>query len=113
MYSRTTMAFAPKDQELASVFAAEASAIITDAGVDVTNHQLARRFGEAQRIRQIIAFSQGVIMEHEGIDQDAAYTVLRNVSRRTNQPLRELAEYIVASTQRPRSHPEPKSGRDG
>jgi anti-anti-sigma factor len=113
IYSRTTTAFAPKDQELASVFAAEASTILTDAGVDVTNDQLATRFGEAQRIRQIIALAQGVIMEHEGIDQDAAYTVLRNVSRRTNQPLRELAEYIVASTQRPRSHPEPKGGGDG
>ena len=31
IYSRTAMAFAPKDQELASVFAAEASLVLTSA----------------------------------------------------------------------------------
>jgi len=43
IYSHTESAFAPKDQELASVFAAQASVILTDAGLDVTDEQLASR----------------------------------------------------------------------
>jgi anti-anti-sigma factor len=40
-YSRSVSAFAPEGQRLASVIAAEASVIVTDAGVDMTDDLLA------------------------------------------------------------------------
>jgi len=113
IYSRTATAFAPTDQELAAVFATEASSILTDAGVDVTDDQLARRLSEAQRVRQVIALAQGVIMEREGVTEDAAYTLLRNVSQETGRPLRERAEDVVASTGRSRPDPGPEGSLDG
>jgi len=100
IYSRTAVAFAQKDQELAAVFASEASTILTAAGPDVGDDEHARRFEIAQRTRQTIALAQGVIMERDGIDEDHAYTQLREFSQRSCRPLRERAEDVVAATHR-------------
>ena len=115
IYSRTESAFAPKDQELASVFAAQASVILTEAGLDVTDEQLASRFREALRSREVISQAQGVIMERDGVSEDNAYSDLRRFSRWNGRPLRERAHDIVVSTQRPQPHlePEPVGGHDG
>ena len=82
------------------MFAGEASLILTKAGLDVTDDEVAARLGEAQQARRTIAQAEGIIMEREGIAADRAYTVLRSYSQRTNRPLRERAEEVVASTQR-------------
>ena len=99
MYSRTAAAFTPEEQQLASMFASEASTILTDAGADVTDEQLATRFHDALRSREIIAQAQGVIMERDGVNEDDAYTALRTFSMRTNVPLRRWATEIVDATQ--------------
>ena len=103
MYSRTAAAFTPEEQQLASVFASEASRILTTAGVDVSEEQLAQRFHEALRGREIIAQAQGVIMERDGVSEDDAYTALRTSSMRTNIPLKTCAAEIVAATRAPSS----------
>jgi len=54
-----------------------------------------------------------VIMEREGVAEDTAYTLLREVSQKTSRPLRERAEDVVASTQRSRPEPAPEGGPDG
>ncbi len=115
IYSRTAMAFAPKDQELASVFAAEASLILAGAGVAVTDEQLSSRRNEALAARRVIAQAEGVIMEREGVEADDAYSMLCDYSRASNRPFREWAEDVVASTQRPQLDPEsePRRSRCG
>jgi hypothetical protein len=115
IYSRTAMAFAPKDQELASVFATEASLVLTSAGVDVTDEQLSSRRNEALATRRVIAQAEGVIMERDGVEADEAYSMLCDCSRTSNRPLREWAEDVVASTQRPRrgTESEPRQSHDG
>jgi len=112
IYSRNAMAFAPDAQELASVFATEASLILTRAGVAVSDEQLARRLGESMRIRRVIAQAEGVIMEREGIGPDEAYSTLCDYSRRSNRPFREHAGDVTASTQRSRLEQEPEPGDD-
>ena len=115
IYSRTAMAFAPKDQELASVFATEASLVLTSAGVDVTDEQLSSRRNEALATRRLIAQAEGVIMEREGVEADGAYSMLCDYSRTSNRPFREWAEDVVASTQRSRlsAESEPRQSHDG
>ncbi len=115
IYSRTAMAFAPKDQELASVFATEASLVLTSAGVDVTDEQLSSRRNEALATRRLIAQAEGVIMEREGVEADGAYSMLCNYSRTSNRPFRKWAEDVVASTQRSRltAESEPRLSHDG
>lgn len=100
IYSRTAVAFGSKEQELASIFATEASLILRDAGVDVSDEQCSGRLREALRSRQIIAQAQGVVMERNGISEEAAYTLLREFSRRSNRPLRDRAADVVGSTRR-------------
>ena len=111
IYSRTAMAFAPKDQELASVFAAEASLVLAGAGVDVTDEQLSSRRHAALATRRVIAQAEGVIMEREGVEADDAYSMLCDYSRTSNRPFRERAEDVVASTQRLRLGAENEPGQ--
>lgn len=98
MYSRTAAAFTPEEQQLASVFASEASRILTTAGVDVPEEELASRFHEALRSREVIAQAQGVIMERDGVSEDDAYSALRTFSMRTSVPLKTWATEVVEAT---------------
>ena len=61
IYSRTAGAFGLEDQRRASVFAAEASTVLTDAAGDVTADHFADRLEEVLRTRQVIALAQGVM----------------------------------------------------
>jgi hypothetical protein len=98
IYSRTATAFAAQEQELAAVFAIGASAILTTAGVDVSDDQLATRVQGALRIREIIAEAQGIIMEREDIGEREAFDLMRRSSQASGQPLREGARDVVRST---------------
>ena len=97
IYSRTRSAFAVKDQELASIFAREASVILSDAQVDMTDHQLDDRMSQALRSRELISQAQGVIMHRDGIGKDLAYTKLRRDSLQNGRPLHDRAQEVVDS----------------
>jgi anti-anti-sigma factor len=101
IYSRQPSAFASDDQKLASVFAIEASIILTEARVDVSAEERAARFQSALLVRQTIAQAQGVLMGRQGISAEDAYTQLRMHSQHTGQPLHERAEEIIAPLRRP------------
>jgi len=114
IYSRTVSAFEPEDQRLASVFAHEASAILTGSGMDLTDEERSARFRDALLTREVIAQAQGVLMERDGVTEDAAYTALRVHSQRTGQPLHRRAQDISASTRRTPTRPDdPDLGRPG
>jgi anti-anti-sigma factor len=114
IYSRTVSAFEPEDQRLASVFAHEASAILTGSGMDLTDEERSARVQDALLTREVIAQAQGVLMERDGITEDAAYTALRVHSQQTGQPLHRRAQDISASTRRTPTRPdEPDLGRRG
>jgi len=99
IYSRTVAAFTPKDQELASVFAHEASVILGAARVDANHVELAERLQKALRAREVIAQAKGVLMEREAVSEHTAARMLRSFSIQANRPLIERAEDIVSSTQ--------------
>jgi len=97
IYSRTSGAFAPADQQLATIFAAEASKILTDAGVDVTPDELAEQIQHALETRQHIAQAQGLIMSRDGVTPYEAYTTLRRVSANSGVSLADVARDLVSS----------------
>lgn len=99
IYSRTAAAFTPADQSLASVFAAEASAILANAALGDTDGQLDGHLAVALRSRQMVALAQGMIMQRDHVSADAAYAVLQRSSRGTGMPLKDRAAQIVASAQ--------------
>ena len=89
------------------VFAAEASNILSDAGVQMTDDQLTGRFQGALRTREIIAEAQGVIMERQDVGQDDAFDIMRRFSQRSGRSLRERAEDVVGSARRSRPGVDP------
>jgi len=110
VYSRTASVFAEKEEQLASIFAVEASIILRDAGAAVPEHALDGRLAEALQIREAISQAQGAIMARDGLSSDDAYTTLWRLSRRSGRPLRELAADVIASTQ---PAPLPETAIDG
>ncbi|HUY07029.1 MAG TPA: GAF domain-containing protein [Acidimicrobiales bacterium] len=109
IYSRTESAFGSDDQRLATLFAEEASSILSAAGVDLSDTQSSHQIGRSLQIRRTIAQAEGIIMERRGVSADAAYSELRDHSQRTNQPLREFAASVVDSTQLPKIPTEDRS----
>jgi len=100
IYSNTDHAFGPRDQELAALFASEASGILAEARTDMTTEEVAGRLREALTTRQVIAQAQGVIMGRRGISADAAYADLRRTAKRTGVDVSECAAGVLASASR-------------
>jgi hypothetical protein len=82
------------------VFAAEASNILSDAGVQMTGNQLTGRFQGALRIREIIPEALGVIMNAHDVGENDAFDIMRRFSQMSGRSLRERAEDMVGSTRR-------------
>jgi len=97
-YSRDALAFATKDQEMAALFATRASAILSDARAGVSDTQLAFRFQESLRSREVISLAKGIIMEREGVNENDAFAALLRMSLQHGAPLRGLAAEMVLTT---------------
>jgi AmiR/NasT family two-component response regulator len=76
-------------------------------------HDLEGAFGR----RAVTERAKGILMERHGIDEQAAFDMLRDESRRTNQKLVDLAEAVVVSRSmlpvRPASRPEEPARAEG
>jgi anti-anti-sigma factor len=105
IYSRSASAFGAGDQDLAAVFAAEASRVLTDISINGTGDMVSTRYREALRTREVIAQAQGVLMERSGEEEASAYSRLRRLSLDEGRPLRETAHSVVATTARTPSSP--------
>jgi response regulator NasT len=46
--------------------------------------------------RKVIERAKGLLMKHEGIDEDAAYTLLRNLSMEKHCSIRRIADLLIA-----------------
>jgi GAF domain-containing protein len=97
IYSNRERAFGSPEQELAALFATQASVILADGGADVTDEQLTTRITDALLAREVIAQAQGVLMaRHEMTTTDAAATLHRS-ARAAMLPVRRHAADVVAS----------------
>jgi hypothetical protein len=92
--SRTAESFDIKARETAAVFAQKASVTLCDARIGVSETQMAMRFQVAPPTREIISLAKGVIMEGEGVDENAAFTALLRLALSHGIPPRR-AEAMV------------------
>jgi anti-anti-sigma regulatory factor len=106
IYSRTASSFEVKDQQAAATFADKASVILGDAQIDVSDGQMALRFQEALRNREVLSLAKGIIMERAGTDEKGAFKSLLRLSLHQGTTLRDRAEAIVRSVDRPERGPE-------
>jgi GAF domain-containing protein len=106
IYSRTASIFDVEAQHTAAGFAHKASLILGDARAGTTDAQLAVRFQEALRTRDIISTAKGIVMERDSLNEDDAFTKLLRQSIKSGVSLLTRAEGFALSTEQPGLAPE-------
>jgi anti-anti-sigma factor len=105
IYSSTERAFGTRQQELAALFAEQASEILTTAEPDQTDEEVNRRLASALAARQVIHRAQGVIMEREGLTAEAAVSALHRAARAEGRTVADRATEVVDSVRRVEGQP--------
>ena len=96
MYSNSERVFGPRQQELAALFATQASGILIDAAAEVTDDQLGARILEALLAREVISQAQGMLMAGRGLTADDASATLHRSARAAAIPVQRFAREVVA-----------------
>jgi GAF domain-containing protein len=94
MYSGATDAFTAEDVVTAQTMAAHAAIALADA-LD------REQFNQALASRTVIGQATGIVMERFGLDEDAAFAVLRRLSQNMNVKIRDLASEVVETRRLP------------
>lgn len=77
--------------------ARQAATVLTNAAA-LTNAELANeQLAQALATRDLIGQAKGILMARENIDADAAFDLLRRVSQRTGQKLKDIAVEVAAN----------------
>ncbi len=87
--------------EAVTAFAGYAAVAATNANIHASTATLARNLERALDSRAVIDQAKGVLMARHGLAPGAAFDLLSEQSQRSNRKLREIAEELVAGTQRP------------
>jgi GAF domain-containing protein len=97
IYSSKQHAFSTHEQELAALFADQASEILTTAGADPTDAESNRRFADALATRRTIHQAQGVVMARDNLTADDAIGSLFRAARTAGLTVLSYATQVVAS----------------
>lgn len=101
LYARYPRAFGVVDRGNGHVLASLAGVALSSAE---THDQEERRVSELQAgliTREVIGQAQGILMERERITADQAFDILRRASQRLNVKLRDVAQTLVDTGERP------------
>lgn len=96
--SKDDLAFGPDEQELGSLFAAQASNLLTALGAGVADADQARQLAAALHSRAVLSQAHGVLMARRGIDADGAAALLHRWARVAETTVLQQATEIVEST---------------
>lgn len=99
VYSWEEKAFDDEDRRVGAEFARRASVLLSNAIAFAEKSELTEQLREAIATREAIGKAIGILMEREGIDDDAAFGMLRTASQNSNLKLRDIAEELVRRTQ--------------
>jgi GAF domain-containing protein len=105
IYSSTENAFGTRQQELAALFAEQASDILTTAAPDDTDEQINQRLARALTERQVIHRAQGVVMERDQLTPEAAVAALHRAARAAGIKVADYARDVVDSVERNEREP--------
>ena len=98
MYSWASGAFTLRRQELASVFALQASTVLAVARTAAADRAHVRQFIETLQAQKSSRWLEGCLRNRHGITDADAFTRLRHASRDSRTPLHQLASEVVRST---------------
>ena len=98
VYSAKPTGFDGLDDVLVALFTGQASVAVANARLYADALRLTQQLNEAIASRAVIEQAKGVLMAEHGIDDDAAFSRLREDSQRRNVKLRDIARQIVEAT---------------
>jgi len=101
LYATYPSAFGVVERSKATLLAAIAGSAITATQTHVDEERKAQNLQAALLSRTIIGQAQGILMERERITADQAFDILRRASQHLNRKLREIAQDIVETGERP------------
>ncbi|MEO5842812.1 MAG: anti-sigma factor antagonist [Acidimicrobiales bacterium] len=97
IYSNSERAFGSDEQELAALFATQASAILADARPDANDDSAGQRIASALIARDVIARAQGVLMARQNVSANDAAAVLHRSARAATVTVLQYAIGVVDS----------------
>jgi hypothetical protein len=100
LYSRELEGFKNSDENVAQIFAVQASTVLSNALAYSSSAQLSGQLKEALESRQLIGEATGILMERLDCSREVAFDHLRRTSNSTNVKLKVVARGVVDSVQR-------------
>jgi GAF domain-containing protein len=109
IYSNKQRAFNERDQGLASLFATQASDVLTRAHADIDDEQQKRRWSNGLAGRRAITLAQGVLMRDQHVSATAAERILIRSARAAQLTVLQYATRLLSPYDDDDDHP----GRSG
>ncbi len=101
LYARYPQAFGVIDRGKGMLLAAMAGMAFSTARLHEDEERRAANFQAALATREMIGQAQGILMERERITPDEAFDILRRASQHLNIKLRDIAQNVVDTGERP------------
>jgi len=109
LYARYPAAFGAVDRARGVILASLASFALSTARSHEDEERRADNLHAALTARGVIGQAQGILMERERITPDLAFDILRRASQHLNRKLRDVAQDLVDTGERPETGPEASS----
>jgi GAF domain-containing protein len=101
LYSRERAAFDATAREVGLILASHASVALAAAQALSHEQEVVANLRQAIASRDVIGQAKGILMEREHLTGDQAFDVLRRASQHVNLKLREVAERVTETGERP------------
>ena len=101
IYGSAQGSFSVVDRARAQLLAAFAAQALSTARGHEREDRLADNLHAAMQTREVIGQAQGILMERDRLTADQAFDVLRRASQHLNTKLREVAQHLVETGERP------------
>jgi len=105
LYARYPDAFGVVDRARGVVLASLAGLAVSAAHTHEDEERRSDNLHAALTTREIVGQAQGILMERERITADQAFDILRRASQHLNLKLREVAQTLVETGERPETGP--------
>lgn len=103
LYSRSVAAFDATDRAKATILASLAGLATAAARSHQAEEERFEGLHAALATREVIGQAQGILMERERISADEAFNTLRRASQHLNRKLRDVAQDLVDTGEKPES----------
>jgi hypothetical protein len=98
IYGEPEGAFSVDDERLATGFAAQASAIVSNVQAYWSAFEMTRHLTRAMESCAVIEQAKGVLIARHGLGDDESFDMLRGRSQAENRKLRDIAAELVEQT---------------